>query len=234
MTPQQRSATAVGYVRVSTAEQTESGLGLAAQRRTIEAECDRRGWTLVAVYEDSASGKSMAGRGALAEGLEALDRGDAGALVVSKLDRLSRSVGDAAELLNRAQRAGWALVACDLGVDTTTPAGEAMANVMATFAQLERRLIGQRTRDALAIAKASGVRLGRPPVLPDEVRSRIVVAHQAGDGWSTIAAALNDEAIPTARGTGPWLPATVRKIFLTETSSPDAGQQTTKPRRTKP
>ncbi len=167
MAPQLPSTAVIGYVRVSTAEQADSGLGLAAQRSTIEAECDHRGWTLSAVYEDAASGKSMSGRRALGEAIGVLDEGDASALVVAKLDRLSRSVVDAAELLNRAQRAGWALVACDLGVDTTTPAGEAMANVMATFAQLERRLIGQRTRDALAMAKAAGVRLGRPPVLPD-------------------------------------------------------------------
>ncbi|MCA1677351.1 MAG: recombinase family protein, partial [Actinobacteria bacterium] len=82
-------------------------------------------------------------------------------LVVAKLDRLSRSVQDAAGLLDRAQRHGWALVAADLGVDASTPAGEAMANVMATFGQLERRMIGQRTREALAARKAAGVRLGR-------------------------------------------------------------------------
>lgn len=60
----------------------------------------------------------------------------------------------------------------DVAVDTTTPQGAAMAQVLAVFAELERRLIGQRTSDALAVRKAQGVRLGRPPVLPAEVVSR--------------------------------------------------------------
>jgi hypothetical protein len=69
-------------------------------------------------------------------------------------------------LLNRARSAGWSLVALDLGVDTSTPAGQAMVNVMATFGQLERRVIGQSTRDALAAKRAAGVRLRRPSTLP--------------------------------------------------------------------
>ena len=206
--------TFVGYVRVSTTEQADSGLGLAAQRATIRAEAARRGWTLAATYEDAgASGKSLTGRPARSEALSARDRGEAAGLVVAKLDRLSRSVGDAADLLDRAGRAGWALVACDLGVDTSTPAGEAMANVMATFAQLERRLIGQRTKDALAVKRAEGVRLGRPPTLPAEVVERIVAAHDGGEGWSAIGRALDTDGVPTAQGGARWYPATVRAVY---------------------
>ncbi len=207
------AGTAVAYLRVSTAEQADSGAGLDAQRATVEAECARRGWTLTAVYVDAgASGKSLDGRPQLAEALAAVDNGTAAALVVAKLDRLSRSVRDAAGLLERAQRAGWALVASDLGVDTSTPAGEAMANVMASFGQLERRMIGARTRDALAAKRAAGVRLGRPSALPSEVVERIVRAHEAGDGWSAIARALNADGVPTAQGGATWYPATVRKV----------------------
>lgn len=210
-----RSAAVIGYVRVSTAEQADSGLGLAAQRATIEAACAGRGWCLAAVYEDAgASAKGMNGRHALAVALEALDQGEASTLVVAKLDRLTRSVRDAAELLDRAARRGWSLVALDLGVDTTTPAGEAMANVMATFAQLERRLIGQRTRDALAAKRAQGAKLGRPPVLPAEVVGRIVRERDAGAGWSTIGRALDADGVATAQGGRRWYPATVRAVYL--------------------
>lgn len=210
-------AVVIAYVRVSTAEQADSGAGLAAQRATIKAEAGRRGWTVAATFEDAGvSGKSLAGRPALAEALAALDRGDAGGLIVAKLDRLSRSVGDAADLLDRAHRGGWALVACDLGVDTSTPAGEAMANVMATFAQLERRLIGQRTRDALAARRAEGVRLGRPRNLPAEVVARIVDDRCDGVGWSAIARALDEEGVPTAQGGARWYPATVRAVVSSE------------------
>ena len=79
-----------------------------------------------------------------------------------------------------AQKQGWALVALDCAVDTTTPAGEAMANVLATFAQFERRLISQRTREALAVKKAQGVRLGRPSTMPKRVANRIDASASPG------------------------------------------------------
>jgi DNA invertase Pin-like site-specific DNA recombinase len=82
--------------------------------------------------------------------------------MASKLDCISRSVTDFAKLLERANTRGWRLVLLDLGVDTSTPAGEFVANTIANSAQYERRLIGQRTREALAAKKAAGVRLGRP------------------------------------------------------------------------
>ena len=68
-----------------------------------------------------------------------------------------------------------------------------MAQVLAVFAELERRLIGQRTREALAVRKAQGVRLGRPPVLPAEVVSRIVSARELGVSWSAIGRALDTD-----------------------------------------
>ena len=86
---------AIGYTRVSTAEQSESGLGLAAQRSAIEAECRRRGWQLVQVLSDAGvSGKSTRNRPALTEALRMVEAGEADAVVVSKLDRLSRSLKD--------------------------------------------------------------------------------------------------------------------------------------------
>ncbi|MGA2932232.1 MAG: recombinase family protein, partial [Acidimicrobiales bacterium] len=92
--------TVVGYVRVSTDEQATSGLGLDAQRAAIDDECSRRGWELVEVYEDAgASGKTIVGRPALQEALEAVRSHRAGALVVAKLDRLSRSLLDVAALM---------------------------------------------------------------------------------------------------------------------------------------
>ena len=162
---------AVGYCRVSTDEQGDSGLGLAAQRAAIEAECNRRGWNLVAIHEDVLSGKTLK-RPGVAEALSAVESGEAGALIVAKLDRLSRSLVDFAGLMARAHAGRWNLVALDLGIDLSTPAGEFMANVMASAAQWERRIIGQRTREALAVKRAQGVRLGRPFVLPADVVGR--------------------------------------------------------------
>jgi DNA invertase Pin-like site-specific DNA recombinase len=117
---------------------------------------------------------------------------------------------DFTAIMALATRQGWALVALDCAVDTTTPAGEAMANVLATFAQFERRLIGQRTREALAAKRAAGVRLGRPTSLPVAVRRRIVAEREAGRSFAAIARELNAESVPTGQGGRQWWPSTVR------------------------
>ncbi len=89
-----------------------------------------------------------------------------------------------------------------------------MANVLATFAQFERRLIGQRTREALAIKRSEGVRLGRPPKLDPEVRKRIHAERAEHRSLAAIAAALNADNIPTAHGGARWHPSTVRAVLL--------------------
>src|SRR5438552_16337088 len=171
----------LGYVRVSTDEQSSSGAGLEAQRQAILAECERRGWQLVDVIEDAGFSAKDLKRPGVQEALRVLQSGDASALVVAKLDRLSRSMLDFTGVMAKAQKQGWALVALDCAVDTTTPAGEAMANMLATVAQLERRLILQRTREALALKRAEGKRLGRPPTLPSSVVRRSQRRRKWGD-----------------------------------------------------
>jgi DNA invertase Pin-like site-specific DNA recombinase len=93
------------------------------------------------------------------------------ALVVAKLDRLSRSLVDFGSIMERARKKGWSLAALDLGVDATTPAGEMIANAMATIAQFERHLIGERTKAALAVRKAQGAKLERPRALAEATRT---------------------------------------------------------------
>jgi DNA invertase Pin-like site-specific DNA recombinase len=115
-----------------------------------------------------------------------------------------------------AQKQDWALVALDCAVDTTTPAGEAMANVLATFAQFERRLISQRTRDALAEKRRQGVRLGRPRQLPARVVKRIVRARQRGDTLAAIAERLNRDGVATAHGGARWHPSTVSAVLQSQ------------------
>ena len=100
----------------------------------------------------------------------------AAGLLVAKMDRLSRSVVDGAGLIEAARREGWALHFADLDIDTRTPAGEMSANIIISGSQYERRLINQRTRDALAARRARGERLGTMPKLPVHVtrQSRVV------------------------------------------------------------
>jgi DNA invertase Pin-like site-specific DNA recombinase len=203
----------IGYVRVSTDEQASSGAGLEAQREAINGECERRGWTLLEVIEDGGCSARNLKRPGVQDALDRLKRGNAEGLVVAKLDRLSRSVVDFAGLMERASREGWSLVALDLGVDTSTPSGEMMANVLSSFAQYERRLIGQRTKDALAIKRAEGVKLGRPRVLPDDVRDRIVLERENGSTLTAIADGLNGDHVATAQNGSKWWPSTVRSVL---------------------
>ena len=143
----------VGYLRVSTEEQADSGAGLAVQEAAIRAECQRRELPLLALHTDAGiSGKSLV-RPALTAALEDLDARQGNVLMVAKLDRLTRSVHDASGLMQRSEKSGWGLVALDAPVDTTTPAGRAMAQMLSVFAELERRLIGERTKAALAVKK---------------------------------------------------------------------------------
>ena len=203
---------ALGYCRVSTDEQGDSGLGMEAQTATIRREVEHRGWTLEAIHSDVASGKSIKRRPDLALALDALDAGQADVLVVAKLDRLSRSVPDFASMLARCARGGWALNVCDLGVDTTTPNGKMVAQIMMVLAEWEREVIGSRTKDALAAARERGTVLGRPVSTSVEAEALIRVLRGSGESLGAVARALNDHAVPTAHGGSRWYPSTVRAV----------------------
>jgi DNA invertase Pin-like site-specific DNA recombinase len=203
---------AIGYCRVSTGDQVNSGAGLDAQRAALQAEADRRGWELELIVEEGLSAKDL-NRPALTSALGRLDKGEADVLMVSKLDRLSRSVKDFGGLLERAAKRKWSVLCLDLGVDTTTPVGEFTANVVVSASQYERRLIGQRTRDALAAKKAGGVRLGRPRQLPPEVMGRIVRSKAAGGSLAGIARELTGEGVATAQGGVRWYASTVAAVL---------------------
>jgi len=202
----------LGYLRVSTEEQAESGGGIEAQRAAILAEAQRRGWEVELIEDAGYSAKSLK-RPGLQLALECMRRGEAGVLVVSKMDRLSRSLLDFAGIMQRVQREGWALVALDSPADLTTPSGEAMASIMAVFAQLERRLIGERTKAGLAAKRAAGTLkgpIGRPRTMPAEIVERIERERSAGLSLRAIAAGLNAENVPTAQGGRSWYASTVR------------------------
>ena len=204
---------ALGYCRVSTDEQGESGLGLDAQRSVIVAEAERRGWELAEVLTDVASGKSLRRRHQMKAALTRLAAGEADVLIVAKLDRLSRSVSDFATILAQSQEQKWALDVCDLGVDTTTPSGKMVAQIMMVLAEWEREVIGERTRSALQVARARGTRLGRPPGVDEETLRLIRILRDSGKSWQAIADALEHNAVPTGQG-GQWHAATVRRLYL--------------------
>ena len=210
----------VTYLRVSTSEQALSGLGLEAQRTTVAAYAERKGLAIVGEYcDEGISAKSLKGRPAALAALEAVCGGEVGGLLVAKMDRLSRSVVDGAGLMERAAREGWALHFADLDIDTGTPAGEMAANIIISGSQYERRLISQRTRDALAAKRARGERLGAAPALPLEVTQRILAERADGRTFQAIADGLMADWIPTARGHSRWFPATIRAVTISENAA---------------
>jgi DNA invertase Pin-like site-specific DNA recombinase len=175
-------------------------------------ECERRGWTVVQIAEDvGCSGKDLKRPGVQAA-LDMLAAGEAAALVVAKLDRLSRSMLDFAQIMAVAQKQRWALVALDVQVDSSTASGEMMAHLLATFAQFERRLISERTKQALAQRRAEGVRLGAPPEIDEAIAARIRAERSAGNTLREIAERLNHDGIPTARG-GRWHASTLQRVL---------------------
>lgn len=193
---------AIGYLRVSTSDQD---YGIDVQRTAIEIEAERRGWAVVWIIDQGETGKN-ADRPGLAQALAMLDRGEADALVVSKLDRLSRSVVDFGQILQRATRPRgrkakpWGLVALDVGIDMTQPTGRLVAHILIAVAEWEGDIISERTRAGLAQAKARGVQIGAVSQMDPKVVSRMRRLRSRGWSFDRIAMHLNAEGVPTPRG----------------------------------
>ncbi|WP_308491296.1 recombinase family protein [Microbacterium terrisoli] len=205
--------TMIGYLRVSTEDQASSGLGLQAQRDTIRAYADRHGWDIAWYADEGLSAKSL-DRPQLQAALQRLHtspkKRDVDGLVVAKLDRLSRSVPDFAGVLELARARKWSLVAIDLGVDTSTPTGELVANVMMSVAQWERRIIGERTSAAMQAAKRRGQTFGVASALPAATGARLLALRKQYTLAGT-ADRLNAEGLTTATGQA-WSANTVAKV----------------------
>jgi DNA invertase Pin-like site-specific DNA recombinase len=188
----------------------ERRASLEAQRRALAATCKRRGWQLLEVSEEAAFSAEELKRPGMKEALRVLESADAQALVARKLDTPSRSLLELAGLMASAHKQGFALVALDCALAARTPAGEALVDVLCSFAPCERGLISKRVRQALARKRAQGVRLGRPPTMSAYALERIRREREAGKSLAAIANGLNADRSPTAQGGRRWYPATVR------------------------
>ena len=216
---------AVGLYRVSTTEQGQSGLGLEAQRASVRAFADAQGWTLAAEFSDVASGKDDRRPGFRAALARCRQLG--AVLVAARLDRITRRAHTLSQLLEE----GCSVRAADLpGAD------DLMMRIYAAMAQKERELIGERTRAALAAAKARGRVLGgdrgyRPTQGPDTVaasEARREAAERAAHrlaleverlraegvtGQAAMARALTVRGVPTPRGGRAWTHTTVARVL---------------------
>ena len=207
------TTSALIYTRVSTSEQGESGLCLDVQVVRCEGYAARIDAKVIGVMSEVQSGKNMTKRPMLLDCLAKLKSGEANVLIVAKLDRLSRSVIDLCSLLEQSEKEGWSLVLLDLGIDTTTPAGRVQAQVIAAFAEYERRLISQRTKEAMKAAKERGVHCGVTSKIPQEIVERNVNERLSGTTWMGICDGLDADGIPTAREAEFWQVGSVQSVF---------------------
>ncbi|MDD3493138.1 MAG: recombinase family protein [Candidatus Thermoplasmatota archaeon] len=214
----------IGYLRVSTQEQEQSGLGLEAQQEKIRAYCGLYDLELVDMVQDAASGKSMKGREGLALALAMLARGEAEGLIVAKLDRLTRSVKDLGELIEK-YFAKYSLFVVAEQVDTRTASGRLVLNLLTSVAQWERETIGERTAAALGAKRARGEKTGGAvPFGYDLVAGKLAENPQEqavirliddlkgrGHGYKAIAKELNYRGYTTKQG-AEWKQMTVKRV----------------------
>jgi DNA invertase Pin-like site-specific DNA recombinase len=207
------------YCRVSTREQEDSGLGLAAQKARCTAELQARGWSLAQLVEEQAT--SAKTRPKLEALMRALDLGHADALIVSRLDRLTRSLAEFGPMVKRAEDGGWQLVILDPMLDMTTPSGRAMAGVAVVFAQWEREMTSLRTKEGLAQLRQRGVTKDGRPYVPriytdERTIRRIVRLRKAGKSRLAIAEMLTAAGVPTPSGGAVWNHMSVSRILKRE------------------
>lgn len=204
----------IGYLRVSTGKQQLSGLGLEAQRTSIENYAAQIGETIDQVFVETESGGKR-NRPELQAALAACKRKKA-TLIIAKLDRLARNVPFVSSLME----AGVEFVAVDAPY-----ANKLMLHILSAFAEHEREMISERTKAALAAAKERGVVLGSHGKVLAQRNHDVAMAHAKAvepflfaareEGLSTLqqlAGYLNSTGVPTARD-GKWHPASVRRVL---------------------
>lgn len=167
----------IGYARTSTVDQKA---GLEAQTRDLgEAGCEK-------LFVEQVSSVDVAARAKLAEALEFIREGDT--LIVTRLDRLARSVPHLLEILAKIAAKGASLRILAMGFDTSNPTGKLMLTILGSIAEFEREIMLERQREGIAKAKAAGKYLGRKPTA--RARSKEVLEmHQRGAGATEIAKA---------------------------------------------
>jgi DNA invertase Pin-like site-specific DNA recombinase len=201
---------AVGYASVNGGGKSTAELD--AQKRAIDRCAKRLNLELVEVVREREPEKGKAlDRAGLSYLIERIAAGDASCLVVTGLDRLSRSVAELGTIVQWLERNDVRLVAVDLDLDTANPAGRATAHALASVAGWERERLSERTRKGLAAARskrhaAKGSSAGEWP----DIRKRIAAMRSDGMTLQAIADVLNREGVPTPRGGSEWRPSSVQ------------------------
>jgi site-specific DNA recombinase len=215
----------IGYIRVSTIEQGSDGHGLDTQRAKLQEYAALYNLNLIKVVEDVGfSGKSL-DRPGLRIALDALDYGEANGILVVNLNRLSRSVAAMSYLMNTYFLSRFILLSVNDQIDTSTPEGRLVINLITSISQWEREAISERTSATLQHMISQGKHVGSPPLgfkMTDgklcevdsetEIVKRIVSARAAGCTLQEIVDSLVSDNIPTKRR-GEWHRQTVLRVI---------------------
>jgi DNA invertase Pin-like site-specific DNA recombinase len=190
------------YLRVSTGEQTTEN-----QRRELEAVAARHNWRVVEVYEDAgilSGAKGRDKRPGLDRLLKAVARRDVDMVAAWSVDRLGRSLIDLLDFLRELHAKGVDLFLHQQGLDTSTPSGRAMFQMLGVFAEFERSMIRERVMAGLSRAKADGIQIGRRRLVDSDADkvAAIVAARAAGTGIRRIARDLGVGVGTVLRVTG--------------------------------
>jgi site-specific DNA recombinase len=196
--------------------QVNDGMSLDAQERDLKRAAEHAGFTeFELLREEGRSGKSIKGRPILKAALERLDKGEAAAIFVTRIDRLARSTQDFLTIVDSAHKNGWRIVMLDLNLDTASYQGRFVVTIMSALAEMERAIIAERQkdvhRDRREKGKVWGVDLGLKTKVPAEVRSQISEYRSLGMSYNKIAEKLNNEKIPPTRG-AKWYASTVHSL----------------------
>lgn len=205
------------YARVSTQLQVNDGVSLDVQERQLQSAAQAAGYeNMELVREEGRSGKSITGRPALTDALKRLDRGEAEALFVTRIDRLARSTKDFLNIIDRANTNGWRLVMLDLNLDTSSYQGRFVVTIMSALAEMERGIIAERQKDVHKDRRSRGIKwgvdMGPKNKTPEEIKQRVFAERNAGASYRKIADGLNRDSISSQNG-GAWYPTTVKNLF---------------------
>jgi DNA invertase Pin-like site-specific DNA recombinase len=197
----------IGYITVS----ADSDSGETARwAAAIEAACKRSDWSLVEIVADRENGRSLE-RPGLGYALGRIAGGHASGLVISDLQRLTRSIVDLGALMAWFRDANATLIALDLEIDTSTAEGHHVATTLIALSTRTKQRIADRTRNRLAERRAEGGSTGRPAVRDrPELMERIATMRAQGMTLQAIADQLNAENVPTLRGGTKWRPSSIQ------------------------
>jgi DNA invertase Pin-like site-specific DNA recombinase/peptidoglycan hydrolase-like protein with peptidoglycan-binding domain len=175
----------------------------------IQAMCERCGWELLQIVRDRQVGPTL-DRPGLGYALGRIARREADGLVVSDLKRVSRSIVDLGALMGWFRKAGAALIALDLGIDTSTPRGQHVAATLITLSNHAHEKVAHRSGNGVADIRAARP-TGRPAVSDDPaLLQRIAAMRAAHMTLQAIADELNREGVPTLRGGRKWRPSSIQ------------------------